>query len=92
MSQDIGQFYEPSWAPATFVTINGTPMQQKPPRAMQFDPSVCRPVHPDPYYFQQTFQPDYPYFKRWQCRANSYLQNFQAQHPNVPGMRGVSPY
>ncbi len=91
MSNDIAQFYGPSWAPATFVTINGTPMMRRTPAQLQFHPSECRNVF-EPYYFQNTFMPDFPYFKRWQCLANQYLQRFQLEHPNVPGYQGQSPY
>jgi len=92
MPQDIAQFYGGSWAPATFVTINGTPMRRHPPEALRFDPSMCRYDKQEPYEQQLVFRPDFPYFKRWQCRANAYLNRWQGQHPNVPGFQGQSPY
>lgn len=93
MPQEISQFYAPTWAPATFVTINGTPMRTTGLNDRHFDSADrCSAQRQEPYHNQIMFQPDYPYFKRWQCRANSYLNRWNQAHPNVPGYRGQSPY
>jgi len=92
MPRDIAQFYAPSSAPATFVTVNGTPVRRPTNAELSLDPSTCRNAGPEPYLQQLVFRPDFPYFKRWQCRANAYINRFEAEHPNVPSYRGQSPY
>lgn len=92
MPQEISQFYAPTWAPATFVTVNGTPMRTTGLNDLHFDPSRCQDIRQEPYQNQMTFQPDYPYFKRWQCRAASHAARWNLAHPHVPGYRGQSPY
>lgn len=63
-------------APAFYTTVNGSMVLSRVPTDMTFNRSSCNSAW-EPYYEQRVFMPDYPYFKRWQCRANAYNEHFE---------------